>query len=1290
MTHATSILFSHQIEAPYPGLRPFQPHESAVFFGRDEHVADMLTVLENHRFLAVVGPSGGGKSSLVLAGLIPALERGELLTAQSDDWRFVILRPGDAPYRNLADAAQRHLWPNDNMHHFHDGDAGLTELVLRGSPFGFVEALRDAAIPADANVLLVVDQFEELFRFRAQDSAVGEAAAKRRDDAATLVQLLLETAKQTRRPVYVMLTMRSDFLGDCDVFDGLPQAINQSQYLTPRLNLPQLSQAIVRPLQQPQFQGSVAPELVQRNLNDIGTARDELPIVQHALFRTWQKAKEVRPGDTLDLTLPDYDAVGGLKSALSLHADEALNECQQRGQEWVVEKVFRGLCTRGTDGQQVRRPATIQQLADESGESPDDVKSVVETFRRNDRCFLMPPVPRELTATTKIDISHESLLRLWDRMGEWVRGEAGSAERFQDLCHRVEARHGGGDLLGRLDLRRFQSWFDHERPTSAWAARYGGRLEPSVAFLKESTDAILQEDERKRHAETRKRRGVIAALCVLSLFAAVLWVFWRIADLARDEFKEKDWDGRLLYANSESERARYARSASLHVWLHDRLAPDDARRDALRKFVSSECSRLGMCLVHDGSVERVLFSTDGSLILTVDAPLGTARTWHAETGTPASLLVQHVGRIMDAAFSPNGQLVATAGVDDTVRIWDSTTAKDVVQPLKHENDIIAVAFSADGSVLATACLDNMLRFWNPLSGQLIGEPIRHGGTVGKIVAFADGRRFATCCADGEVRLIDVRTPERPPISLPHDSSVTDVALSPDCSLLVAACMDGNVFMWDVETGKKLWDQPVQHDSIPTALGFSSNGEMIATGSNDTTACVWEVKTGRQIGKSMKHAGGVRGILFLDEDRKLVTGSLDGAIRLWDYRTGRQIATPLRHQAAVWDLRLSTNHETLLSASSDGTARVWQLKGQVQDYVTLPIQDVARHAVIDPSGNHLLTSHNNKKAIVWNTENWQQLKELPHESFVSCGEFDATGSTVVTAGGDLRVRLWNAQTGSEVGTVPSLLPSVPNSIARSASQSKVVIATLDGDLFSLDLQSHELHKLTKRHTGGIYGMALSPKGDLLATAGMDKLLCFWDGHTLEPVGEPLNLNVILWSVAFSLNGSHLAIGDSDGTIWIWDALSRKKVGQIPAAHEGYVGRCSFNLRGDTVVTGGMDRSVRFWDVESRLVCGVPLRHEGELSVVSWTPDGRKLLTAAFDKTMRLWNLVPPAIDDPRHPERLRLSVEVRTGCRVDEDGNVVRLNQAEWLERQEKLFAMGGPCDVPTWEEYEATQSILAK
>lgn len=125
--------FDQPVVSPYPDLRPFQPHEAAIFFGLDEHVAEMPTVLEDRRFLALVGPNGGGKSSLVFAGLLPALRRGELLTARSPDWRFMTLRPGDAPFRNLADAIQQQQ-PTDVKPPFHDGDAELTELVLRGSP----------------------------------------------------------------------------------------------------------------------------------------------------------------------------------------------------------------------------------------------------------------------------------------------------------------------------------------------------------------------------------------------------------------------------------------------------------------------------------------------------------------------------------------------------------------------------------------------------------------------------------------------------------------------------------------------------------------------------------------------------------------------------------------------------------------------------------------------------------------------------------------------------------------------------------------------------------------------------------------------------------------------------------------------------------------------------------------------------------------------------------------------------------------------------------------------------
>jgi energy-coupling factor transporter ATP-binding protein EcfA2 len=553
------------IHAPYPGLRPFQPDESPIFFGRDEHVADMLTILENHRFLAVVGPSGSGKSSLVLAGLIPALARGDLLTTTSKDWRFLLMRPGDAPYHNLANALQTRLWSDHGAHQFHDGDATLTELVLRGSPFGIVETLRDAALPPNANVLLLVDQFEELFRFRSQESGGDAAVARRRDDAAIFVRLLLETVKQARYPVYVMLTMRTDFLGDCDVFDGLPQAINQSQYLTPRLNLQQLSEAIVKPLQLSLFRGSVAPEVVQRIINDVGTERDELPIVQHALFRTWQERKRLHPDEPVRLDLGEYEAVGGLKNALSRHADEALSEMIERGQERLVKKVFVALCARSANGQQVRRPVTIGQIADEAGYSMDEVMSVADAFRRGDRCFLMPPSDQELSPETKIDISHESLLREWKTLKKWVEEEAHSAATFirlRDAAVRWPTEEG---LLRDPALSIALDWSHGAQPSEPWAARYGGELNRVLEYLRESEqerervrraeeEAQQRELQQEKAARARLRRNWIqwASIAAASCLAIVGWLGFASAKAARNE----------LAAQKEAITAQQARIAA--------------------------------------------------------------------------------------------------------------------------------------------------------------------------------------------------------------------------------------------------------------------------------------------------------------------------------------------------------------------------------------------------------------------------------------------------------------------------------------------------------------------------------------------------------------------------------------------------------------------------------------------------------------------------------------------------------------------------------------------------------
>ncbi|HND51381.1 MAG TPA: hypothetical protein PLV92_03260, partial [Pirellulaceae bacterium] len=516
-----SSRFDKPIAAPYPGLRPFEPHESAIFFGRDEHVAEMLTVLEDHRFLAVVGPSGGGKSSLVLAGLLPALRRGELLTARSPDWRFVTLRPGDDPFGNLARAAQEFLETKtsstdasdgNDTGSFHDGDAELTELLLRGSPRGFVQTLKDAAVPPPTNVLLLVDQFEEIFRFRAPEQAGTEAAAaKRRNDAAAFVQLLLATAKQNERPVHVLLTMRSDFLGDCDIFDGLPQAINAGQYLTPRLNWRQLEQAIVGPPALPQFGGVVDASVVQRITNDIGTQRDELPVVQHALFRAWLQSGDRSLNDgKRTLTIADYHDVGGIREALSREADRALEECRVLGLERIVERVFRALVQRGANGQRVRRPVTLGQLVDETGGELDELRSVVDAFRRPDRSFLVPAISAvpHLEANTRIDISHESLIRQWDSLSHWLLNEEESESRFRRLVEAERAhRLGEGDLLAEIELNRLQGWWDAEQPRQAWMNRYeapqvGPGAEASFArvdrYFRASRDALEKERAEER------------------------------------------------------------------------------------------------------------------------------------------------------------------------------------------------------------------------------------------------------------------------------------------------------------------------------------------------------------------------------------------------------------------------------------------------------------------------------------------------------------------------------------------------------------------------------------------------------------------------------------------------------------------------------------------------------------------------------------------------------------------------------------------------------------------------
>ncbi|MCY2992077.1 MAG: SUMF1/EgtB/PvdO family nonheme iron enzyme [Planctomycetota bacterium] len=611
----------HDLRAPYPGLRPFQPPESPIFFGRARQTNEMLKRLERQRFLAVVGASGSGKSSLVRAGLLPALQDG-YLRGVSSDWRFVIARPGVDPYGNLAEAFCRGQGAEREPTGF---ELSLAESVLRSGRRGVVELLHKFDVPGDRPVLLLIDQFEELFRFReAARRLAGQAAPdgyQQRNDAIEFVDLLLRTAEQADRPVYVILTMRSEFMGDCDAFFGLPEAISASQFLTPRLTRDQSAEAIEGPLDQ--FHGAVAPEVVNQIVNEVGSDPDQLPLMQHALLRMWQLACDEagvpsdagpRSPDAPLVTLGEqhYNTAGRVAKALDLHASgiyaglgsdppdietRSVSEgeaavtsfdtvvrsasegesasvprlrvglvsvaAEPSPQQRIAQWLFRCLAERTPQGVLVRRLTTIGEVATVAGVPAAEVAEVVAAFTGPGRDFLVllesrlqpdavlpesgapladgtRSVPATLAVATTIDISHESLLRQWQLLREWVTAEADAADELRKLVRDAKDwDHGLRNLLRQPELGVFRQWRNERVPSPAWARRYASADEFALAdrYLDESGTQEKREqqeekDARQRELSLARRRAAIAMTIAAAAIISLAFAAWQSSRLA--------------------------------------------------------------------------------------------------------------------------------------------------------------------------------------------------------------------------------------------------------------------------------------------------------------------------------------------------------------------------------------------------------------------------------------------------------------------------------------------------------------------------------------------------------------------------------------------------------------------------------------------------------------------------------------------------------------------------------------------------------------------------------------
>jgi WD40 repeat protein len=807
---------------PYPGLRPFTEAESDLFFGREKHIAQLRTKLENNRFVAVVGTSGSGKSSLVRAGLIAELkglrdrDSGEVSRQDSQlRWRVAEMRPSGSPVAALARALVSHSaigperaalfsdLPIEKRKAALEGDTAFVAATLRRGPLGLVEVLNETPLLPDTRLLLFVDQFEELFRFRNEGPSntppdvlakcLGRGARERWvNEAEAFVALLLETVGRADLDVHLLLTMRLDYLADCATFSGLPEAINASQFLIPRLTREQRGASIVAPARL--CGGDVAPDLVNTLLNETGPESDQLPLLQHCLMRMWAIAHEEHvPGhNEWLLTMEHYrdERVGTLKSCLSNHANGIYTDLQKQNARcgMIAETVFRCLTAHRADKLDTRRPqpwAALRSVVASSGDSEADLRLVLDAFRDQDCSFLTPPLDTELLDSTPIDISHESLMRNWPRLQDWVKAEAASADDYRSLAR--SARHwkkGCADLLDRLALESILDWKKREKPSAEWAVRYGGDFSLAMEFLERS-----QKSERERCCRRVQRR--IAALVLVLLVGGTFgWFIF-------DRLKEKT---ELL------DRAK-KRSDHFLSLAQARLVSPDPKKDVVALHYLSRALH-----VDPGNAEAARLAIE---LLSGNIWCSPATTaLHSNSDNP----------LLCATFGPNGQVFAVSSDGNLLSWRENGSALLNHQQLFSGNDssptdknnLTAAFFSRDSKRVL-----------------VLSAPVSPNAAVAKAEVwewFAPTNRYQLTSS-----AIEIKNP----------STYYQIAWSGDERVLVVIPMRWNstscqVFRYD---GKSYQEIPNPFEAAKVAAAcFSPDNKWLATVSPEGGVKLWDAAT----------------------------------------------------------------------------------------------------------------------------------------------------------------------------------------------------------------------------------------------------------------------------------------------------------------------------------------------------------------------------------------------------------------------------------------------------------------
>jgi len=1174
--------------SPYKGLNYFDEADSDLFAGREALTAKLTeSVLslassgspKQRRFLAVVGASGSGKSSLVRAGLIQALHWDKLST----DWPIHVLTPTSHPLESLAMSLT-------------DSVAATASLMddLARDPRSLQIFVKRAMLNKDAAyILLVIDQFEELFTLCHSE-----------EERSAFINNLLTACSESDGSIIVVMTLRADFYAHCANYLQLRQALAQQQEYIGAMNDDELRRAIEEPARRGRW--DFEPGLVELLLHDVGHEPGALPLLSHALLETWKR----RRGHTL--TLSGYTSSGGVRGAIAETAEAVFTDQFTSAQQLIARRIFLRLTELGdeTATGDTRRRAEFNELIlkrEEAGTTKTVLKALADA--------------RLITTSENfVEVAHEALIREWPTLRGWLEENRESLRlhsHLTEIAHEWAASNREQDLLYRgARLTQMLEWefansdemndLEHEFLAASAESSEREAAERETRRQRELDAAQkLAETEKARadeHAQSanrlRGRNRLVTTIGVIALILAML--------------------AGLFGIRSSQNAVR---------------AAQQTRAALSREWAAAAVSNIGV------DPDRSILLAMQAVNITYSVDKGYTReaeeALHRAVDTQQSYLALrgHTRGVNDVVFSPDGTRVATASLDGTAKIWDAVTGKELLTLNPGEmraeagGKLYGIAFSPNGRQVATAGEAGLVIIWDARTGEILlnlpaGDEII---TIFRLTFSPDGKRLATAGADGTVRVWDLDTVQvlltlAVELALPPDVlarvNLQDVAFSPDGKRLATVGSDKTAQIWDALTGEKLLTLTGHKETI-FALTFSPDGKRLATSSYDATTKVWDSKSGAELLTVSGNTSRNFGVAFSPDGKRLAIVSEDGTAKICDSATGQELFNLPGLTNAIRAVAYSPDGSRIVTASDDGTARVWESTPSRELFTLTGHTQQVYAGHFSPDGTRLLTSSTEGKEKIWDPLRGELLYTLFSDQALEHGAFSPDGKLIVTGGDDHLARIWDAATGKLLHTLSGHTDLVGEA-KFSPDGTWVAASSADNTVILWDVVTGQVLQTLFGHKGGVYWLDISPDGKRLISGGLDNVAIVWDitsGKPLFRLPMPTGVNN---GVLFSPDGTRLLTADSSEIAKVWDAETGKMLLEL-SGHSGAVYGIAWSPDGTRIATASADKTVKLWNAATGEDVLTLYGHTAVVGGVAFSPDGRRLATMSDDGTVRIYTL-----------------------------------------------------------------------